>query len=88
MQSQEGLLTEQAHVSMPRIALGWASGADVEGLGLTVRFKPVAMQVADLDKTRAEEKDDGTTMHFTRVGRREQLFVRMISMGAQRWEML
>lgn len=73
---------------MSRIALGWASGAEVEGLGLTIRFKPVAQQIEDLKKTDASEKDQGTTMEFTRVGRREQLFVRLISMGAQRWEML
>lgn len=78
---------DQSHVSMTRIALGWASGSEVEGLGLTIRFKPVAQQVADLTK-KPEDREDGKTMHFTSVGRREQLFVRLISMGAQRWEML
>ncbi len=66
---------------MTRLALGWASGADVEGLGLTIRFKTVEQQIAG-------DKVDGTTMHFTRVGRREQLFVRLVSMGRQRWEVL
>lgn len=66
---------------MSRLALGWASGADVEGLGLTLRFKTVEQQIAG-------DRVEGTTMHFTRVGRREQLFVRLVSMGRQRWEVL
>ena len=70
---------------MQRIALGWASGADVEGLGLTIRFKDVQQQLAEAN---GAEKVEGTTLHFTRVGRREQLFVRLISMGRQRWEVL
>lgn len=70
---------------MARLALGWASGADVEGLGLTIRFKPVAQQ---LREAQGFEKEDGVTMHFTRVQRREQLFVRLVSMGVQRWETL
>ena len=72
---------EQAYVSMSRLALGWASGADVEGLGLTIRFKTMEQQIM-------ADKEEGTTMEFTRVGRREQLFVRLISMGRQRWEVL
>ena len=70
---------------MPRIALGWASGAEVDGLGLTLRFKDVNQQMAE---AAGSEKIEGQTMHFTRVGRREQLFVRLISMGRQRWELL
>lgn len=70
---------------MPRLALGWVSGADVEGLGLTLRFKDVTQQMAE---AAGSEKVEGITMHFTRVQRREQLFVRLISMGRQRWEVL
>ncbi|KAL7421556.1 hypothetical protein Q5752_003325 [Cryptotrichosporon argae] len=76
---------KKAHVSMPRMALGWASGADVEGLGLTIRAKPLAQQAAE---AAGAEKVDGTTVHLTRVGRREDLFVRLVSMGRQRWEVL
>lgn len=76
---------KKAHVSMPRIALGWVSGADVEGLGLTLRFKTVEQQMAE---AAGAEKIDGQTMHFSRVSRREQLFVRLVSMGRQRWEVL
>ncbi|ORX36894.1 hypothetical protein BD324DRAFT_627598 [Kockovaella imperatae] len=76
---------KKSHVSMPRIALGWASGADVEGLGLTLRFKDVQQQIIE---AQGGEKAEGKTLHFTRVGRREQLFVRLISMGRQRWETL
>ncbi|WWD17538.1 hypothetical protein CI109_101979 [Kwoniella shandongensis] len=76
---------KKSHVSMPRMALGWASGAEVEGLGLTIRFKTGSQQ---LNEHLGGPKEDGTTLHFTRVGRREQLFVRLISMGRQRWETL
>ncbi|OCF31032.1 hypothetical protein I316_07303 [Kwoniella heveanensis BCC8398] len=76
---------KKSHVSMPRMALGWASGAEVEGLGLTVRFKPVAQQILE---AQGGKKSEGKTLHFTRVGRREQLFVRLVSMGVQRWEVL
>jgi hypothetical protein len=79
-------LMSQAHVAMARLALGWVSGADVEGLGLTIRFKTVQQQLAEVAGT--EERIDGETMHFTRVQRREQLFVRLIAMGRQRWEVL
>jgi hypothetical protein len=75
----------QSHVSMPRIALGWASGAEVEGLGLELRFKDTAQQMAE---AAGGDKVDGERMKFTRVGRREQLFVRLVSMGRQRWEVL
>ncbi len=70
---------------MTRLALGWASGADVDGLGITLRFKDVNQQMAE---AAGGEKVEGRTMHFTRVGRREQLFVRLVSMGRQRWEVL
>lgn len=70
---------------MPRIALGWASGAEVEGLGLELRFKDTAQQMAE---AAGGDKVDGERMKFTRVGRREQLFVRLVSMGRQRWEVL
>jgi hypothetical protein len=70
---------------MARLALGWVSSADVEGLGLTLRFKSMAQQGIE---NAGGEKIEGETLHFTRVGRREHLFVRLVSMGRQRWEML
>ena len=70
---------------MTRIGLAWVSGADVEGLGLTLRFKDAEQQIAELA---GAEKVEGKTLHFTRVQRREQLFVRLVSMGRQRWEVL
>ncbi|KAK8864161.1 hypothetical protein IAR55_001407 [Kwoniella newhampshirensis] len=76
---------KKSHVSMTRMALGWASGAEVEGLGLTIRFKSGSQQ---LNEHLGGPKEEGTTLHFTRVGRREQLFVRLVSMGRQRWEIL
>lgn len=70
---------------MPRLALGWVSSADIEGLGLTLRFKSMDQQYKEMN---GAEKTEGETMEFTRVGRREHLFVRLVSMGRQRWEML
>jgi hypothetical protein len=72
---------------MPRMALGWASGAEVEGLGLTVRFKTVQQQMAEANGA-IVTRDEGETLDFNRVGRREELFVRLVSMGRQRWEVL
>ncbi|KIR55879.1 hypothetical protein I315_01761 [Cryptococcus gattii Ru294] len=79
---------KKSHVSMPRMALGWASGADVEGLGLTIRFKTGVQQAKEFAAGPDAPKDDGETMHFRRVGRREGLFTRLISIGRQRWEVL
>ncbi|ORY32602.1 hypothetical protein BCR39DRAFT_564238 [Naematelia encephala] len=76
---------KKAHVSMTRMALGWASGADVEGLGLTIRFKSLQAQIAE---AQGAPKTEGETKHFTKVERREGLFVRLVSMGRQRWETL
>jgi hypothetical protein len=70
---------------MTRMALGWVSGADVEGLGLEVRFKSVQQQLVEAT---GGPKQEGEFMEFSSVGRREQLFVRLISMGRQRWEVL
>lgn len=71
---------------MARLGLAWVSGADVEGLGLTIRFKSIEQQMREANGEKL--KTDGETLHFTRVGRREELFVRLISMGRQRWESL
>lgn len=72
---------------MARLGLAWVSGADVEGLGFTIRFKSIEQQMREANGE-LNFKTEGETMHFTRVGRREELFVRLISMGRQRWEML
>nr|ODN82538.1 hypothetical protein L203_05347 [Cryptococcus depauperatus CBS 7841] len=79
---------KKSHVSMPRMALGWASGADIEGLGLTVRFKSGEQQARDLAAGPGVKKEDGDTLHFKRVARREGLFARLVSMGRQRWATL
>ncbi|KAK4684455.1 hypothetical protein P7C73_g5722, partial [Tremellales sp. Uapishka_1] len=76
---------KKSSVGMTRLALGWVSGADVEGLGLEIRVKTVAQQTLEAAGAPSVE---GETLEFTRVGRREQLFVRLISMGTQRWEVL
>ncbi|ODN79884.1 hypothetical protein L202_03778 [Cryptococcus amylolentus CBS 6039] len=79
---------KKSHVAMARMALGWASGADVEGLGLTIRFKSGEQQLKELTAGPKAPKEDGETVHFKRIGRREALFVRLVSMGRQRWEVL
>ncbi|KAI9639865.1 uncharacterized protein MKK02DRAFT_18941 [Dioszegia hungarica] len=79
---------KKSHVTATRLALGWVSGAEIEGLGLTIRFKTRKQLIIDQNKTSAEGRLDGTTFEFTKVARREQLFVRLVSMGAQRWEVL
>jgi len=70
---------------MTRLALGWASGADIEGLGLELRFKSLEQQVTE---AAGGESSEGETVALASVGRREQLFVRLVSMGRQRWESL
>lgn len=75
----------QSHVSMTRLALGWASGADIEGLGLEIRFKSAQQQIIE---AQGGVPTEGETLKFASVGRREQLFVRLVSMGRQRWEVL
>lgn len=44
--------------------------------------------ILDQNKTAVEARSNGYTMEFSKVGRREELFVRLVSMGAQRWEVL
>ena len=79
------LMNPKSHVTMARLALGWLSSSDVEGLGMTLRFKSMDQQFKEMN---GGEKIEGETLHFTRIGRREHLFVRLVSMGRQRWEML
>lgn len=69
---------------MPRMALGWIGGADVESLGLSIRFVDPEQQVVEIEGNQPDDK----SYHFTGVRRREQLFNRLLSIGSQRWEQL
>lgn len=79
-------------ISVPRAVLGWASGADVESQTLLLRMKTSGERaydnVNDMKEAKGLNSVDGDTYEFQTVGRREQLFARLISMGNQRWESL
>ena len=80
-------------VSNKRTALGLVGGVPLEGAGLEVRFKPRELRRMDgIGKGEGEEKFDetfrGETHSFEHVGRRDQLFARLISMGSQKFETL
>jgi hypothetical protein len=83
---------KKAGISVPRAVLGWASGADVESQTLLVRMKSLGeRQLSEMDGTKEVKgmnSTEGDSYEFQAVGRREQLFARLISMGNQRWESL
>jgi hypothetical protein len=81
---------KRSSVSIPRAALGFLSGADVESQTLMVRMKTAQEDaVSELAKHRDDvQPEEGDSYTFRTVYRREQLFVRLISMGNQRWESL
>lgn len=66
------------------MALGWIGGADVESLGLSIRFADSLQQEVE----KQGDQPDDETYHFTSVRRREALFNRLIAIGSQRWEIL
>lgn len=66
------------------MALGWLGGAEVESLGISLRFADPEQQAVEIE---GNDPDD-ESYHFKGVRRREQLFNRLIAMGPQRWEVL
>lgn len=77
------------------MAFGWLGGADVDSLGLSVRFAlpggdPVLIspKPPSGEKTAVEEEAEKNTFHFERVERRDPLFNRLIAIGPQRWDLL
>jgi len=83
---------KKAGISVPRAVLGWASGADIESQTLLVRMKSrqdrSASEIDDTVEVKGMNSNEGDSYEFQSVGRREQLFVRLLSMGNQRWESL
>lgn len=82
---------KKSGVFIGRAVLGWASGVQLEGAGLETRFKEARLRRADgLGKgegsQKHEETFEGTVHVFSHVGRRDQLFARLISIGTQKFE--
>jgi hypothetical protein len=80
-------------MSNKRTALGLVGGVPLEGAGLEVRFKPRKLRKMDnIGKREGVDKYDetfeGEKHLFEHVGRRDQLFARLISMGSQKFETL
>jgi hypothetical protein len=68
-------------VGLPRSVLGWAAGMDLAGNGLEVRIKDAGGKQGDLEQ-------EGRVVQFERVGRRDALFVRLVSLSEALWETL
>ena len=89
-------------VGLPRSVLGWAAGMELGGTSLEVRLKRVTTYKAGYDNTRypgplvdnvffedeGDEDEQGEVVQFERIGRRDGLFVRLLSVGPQEWETL
>lgn len=79
-------------LSMGRSALGIVAGVSIQGTAIEIRVKTLldenghpkdaVVNVPEGD----EGANVGEALVFTNVLRREQLFVRLISMGDQQWE--
>lgn len=88
-------------VSVARSVMGYVAGMGLTGTGFEIRVKPPSHE-RSRDEIKTEEaakqnitgdavKEDlkeGETLVFTNVLRREQLFIRLLSMGNQLWETL
>ncbi|GAA5893935.1 hypothetical protein JCM8208_001283 [Rhodotorula glutinis] len=78
-----------------RSVLGWAASINLEGMGLDLRFKPLEQRMAEKahgglgegDKPH-EEHVEGETLGFSHVGRRDELFRRLLGISNARWEVL
>ncbi|GAA6001212.1 uncharacterized protein JCM10292_006959 [Rhodotorula paludigena] len=78
-----------------RSVLGWAASINLEGMGLDLRFKDQTLRFAEKahgglgegDKPH-EEAVEGDTMGFSHVGRRDELFRRLLGISDARWEVL
>ncbi|GAA5906885.1 hypothetical protein JCM6882_006856 [Rhodosporidiobolus microsporus] len=78
-----------------RTVLGWAASINLEGMGLDLRFKPLEARYSEKangglgegDKPH-EEVTEGETLSFSHVGRRDELFRRLIGISNAKWEVL
>ncbi|CED85520.1 Protein of unknown function DUF3292 [Phaffia rhodozyma] len=87
-------------VGLPRSILGWAAGMDLGGTGLEFRVKKheaiyQGKEIAPgvyVDNVyfedEAESEMDGEVYQFEKVGRRDQIFIRILSLAEQNWETL
>lgn len=77
-------------VSVPRTVLGWVSGADIQSQTMIVRMKSLEERAASERQGTKEIKGlnsyEGDIYVLSAIGRRDQLFCRLISIGNQRWE--
>jgi hypothetical protein len=74
-----------------RAVLGWAAAVNLEGMGLELRFKDHyerATETLGVGEAPHEEMHEGEYWAFSHVGRRDQLFTRLLSIGSQRWDSL
>jgi hypothetical protein len=85
------LTLHETQVFIGRAVLGWAASVSLAGAGLDLRFKQPQQRMTDgLGKGEDphEETHEGAVWSFSHVGRRDQLFARLISIGDQKWESL
>ncbi|GAA5981995.1 hypothetical protein JCM11641_006826 [Rhodosporidiobolus odoratus] len=82
-------------VWMGRTLLGYAASINFEGMGLDLRFKALEQRYAEKahgglgegDKPH-QEVTEGETYGFSHVGRRDELFRRLLGISNARWEVL
>ncbi|GAA5861821.1 hypothetical protein JCM8547_008565 [Rhodosporidiobolus lusitaniae] len=78
-----------------RTVLGWAASVNLEGMGLDLRFKALQERYSEVangglgqgDKPH-QEVTEGETLSFSHVGRRDELFRRLLGISNARWECL
>ncbi|KAK4701207.1 hypothetical protein P7C70_g5032, partial [Phenoliferia sp. Uapishka_3] len=78
-------------VFIARAVLGWAAAINIEGTSLELRFKShIERKLDGIGKGEDphEETHEGRLWEFSHVARRDQLFLRLISIGGQQWETL
>lgn len=92
----EDLVEMKKHgVWIGRTVLGWAASINLEGMGMEMRFKKLEQRWAEKaqggigegDKPH-EELSSGETLSFSHVGRRDELFRRLLGISNARWEVL
>lgn len=80
---------KKAGVFIARAVLGWAAAISIEGMGLELRFKSHVERKADgigKGEDPHGETHEGELWTFSHVARRDQLFLRLLSVGEQKWE--
>lgn len=87
-------------VGLPRSVLGWAAGMDLAGNGLEVRIKDAGGKQEGREispgvwvnnvvfEDEGDLEQEGRVVQFERVGRRDALFVRLVSLSEALWETL